>query len=406
VELHKFRQLTSVSKSCAAAMQRNSKIGVLQKRFSTLRIFLIRRERDWNLRSQLAVAAEIRRLREQIELQNTMRCRIAMSSFNINVLSDEECLVKYRFTRNDIGFISKLIPWDSCLDHRGRMRTTRRRYRIDTVEATAILLRRLSTVSRWVDVEGEFGKHSACLAEIFYHTLELFHSKFGTLIRTWPVELLQARATEYAKCVSEKGSPLSGVIGFIDGTALEIARPSGSRQRATYSGHKRRNCVKFQVVSAPDGLILHVFGPVEGRRHDMTLYRESGIDSMLQSSMNIDGAQYCLYGDPAYCLRPYLQVGYQGSNLNPDQVHFNMSMSKVRIAVEWAFRDLKMYFTHMDFPRKLKMGVTPGGLWYICAAVLWNFRVCLYGNQTAKYFDCNPISIEEYLEDIPNNSML
>jgi DDE superfamily endonuclease len=129
-------------------------------------------------------------------------------------------------------------------------------------------------------------KHSACLAEIFYHALELFYSKFGTLIRTWPVEFLQARATEYAKCVSEKGSPLSSVIGFIDGTALEIARPSGSRQRATYSGHKRRNCVKFQVVSAPDGLILHIFGPVEGRRHNMTLYRESGIDFMLQSSIN------------------------------------------------------------------------------------------------------------------------
>jgi hypothetical protein len=64
-----------------------------------------------------------------------------------------------------------------------------------------------------------------------------------------------------------------------------------------------------------------------------------------------------------------------------------------------------MYFTYMDFPRKLKMGETPGGLWYICTALLWNFRVCVYGNQTAKYFDCNPILIEEYLEYIPNNSM-
>jgi hypothetical protein len=152
-----------------------------------------------------------------------------MSSFNINALSDEECLVKYRFTENDIGFISKLIPWDICLDHRGRMRTTRRRYRIHTVVATAILLRRLSTASRWVDVEGEFGKQSACLAEVFYHTLELFNSNFGTLIRTWPVELIQARATEYAKRVSEKGSPLSDVIGFIGVIALAIARPSESR---------------------------------------------------------------------------------------------------------------------------------------------------------------------------------
>jgi DDE superfamily endonuclease len=98
-----------------------------------------------------------------------------------------------------------------------------------------------------------------------------------------------------------------------------------------------------------------------------------------------------LYGDPAYCLRPYLQVGYQGSNLNLDQVQFNASMSKVRIAVEWAFRDIKMYLTHVDLPRKLKLGVTLGGQWYISSAVLWNFRVCLYGCQTAENFDCNPM---------------
>jgi nuclease HARBI1 len=106
----------------------------------------------------------------------------------------------------------------------------------------------------------------------------------------------------------------------------------------------------------------------------------------------------CLYGDPAYCLRPYLQIGHQGSNLSPEQLQFNASMSKVRIGVEWAFRDVKMYLTHIDVARKMKLGVTPVGLWYICSAVLWNFRVCLYGSQTAEIFDCNPPSKEEYLE--------
>jgi hypothetical protein len=73
-------------------------------------------------------------------------------------------------------------------------------------------------------------------------------------------------------------------------------------------------------------------------------------------------------------------------------------MYKVRIAVEWTFRDIKMYFTHIDLPRKLNMGVTPAGLWYACSAVSWNFRVCMDGSQTAEYFDCESISIEEYLE--------
>jgi DDE superfamily endonuclease len=175
-------------------------------------------------------------------------------------------------------------------------------------------------------------------------------------------------------------------------------------QRATYSRHSRHYCVKFYAVSEPDGFILHMYGPIEGRRHDMTLYRESLIDEIMQTSMNILGVQHCLYGDPAYCLRPYLQVGFQGSNLTEDHIQFNSSMSKVLIAVEWTFRDIKMYFTHIDLPRKLKVGaptlknVTPAGLWYVCSAVLWNFRVCMYESQTAEYFDCDSISIEEHLE--------
>jgi DDE superfamily endonuclease len=148
---------------------------------------------------------------------------------------------------------------------------------------------------------------------------------------------------------------------------------------------------------APDGLILHLFGPIEGRRHDMTLYRESNIDDALQTSMEISGTQYYLYGDPAYCLRPYLQIGYRGSYLTIQQVQFNFAMSKVRIAVEWAFRDVKMYFTHVDVPRKLKLRITPAGLWYVCGVMLWNFRVCLYGSQTSQSLDCDSVSIEEYL---------
>jgi hypothetical protein len=80
-------------------------------------------------------------------------------------------------------------------------------------------------------------------------------------------------------------------------------------------------------------------------------------------------------------------------------------MSKVLIAVEWALRDVKMYFTHVDFPRKLRMGITPGGLWYICSIILWNFRACLYGSQTAEYFDCDLMSNEEYFKNIPNDSI-
>jgi DDE superfamily endonuclease len=163
----------------------------------------------------------------------------------------------------------------------------RKRYRTDPVEATAICLRILGSPSRWVDLRLEFGKHIAALTEIFYHTLKLFYSTFGTKLETWPDRLVASRAAYYSQCVSEKGSVMPNVLGSIDGTAIEISRPSGFSQRATYSGHKSRNCIKFQAISAPDGLILHRFGPMEGRRHDMTLYQASQIDGVLQHSLLI-----------------------------------------------------------------------------------------------------------------------
>jgi DDE superfamily endonuclease len=384
-------------------MQREEQSNALSRRHWTITLYMAHHFSEEDFETNIVLARELRRLQEQIALQHVARKRIWASSFNLNTLSDLECLQRYRFKRKDVGFLATLIDWKKGIDSDGKMRTLRKRYLIDPVEATAIMLRRLSTANRLIDLQPEFGKHRSALSEIFYHALELFYCDFGSALETWQQSLVSLRARTYAKCVENKGSPLDSVVGFIDGTGVEIARPSGTSQRASYSGHKRQNCLKFQAISAPDGLLLHLFGPVEGRRHDMFLYNESRLDNVLRSSMVIADRQYYLYGDPAYTLRPYLQVGFKGSVLGPDEVAFNFSMSKVRVTVEWAFRDVKQYFTHLDVPRKLRLRVTPAGLWYVCAAMLWNFRVCLYGSQAAQYFNCNPIDINQYLEHIRGN---
>jgi hypothetical protein len=121
-----------------AIMHRDVQQGVLRKRLAILHSFLMLGKSEWSLRLKFTVTGEIRRIQEQMELQNMARCRVLTSSFNINSLSDEECLIKFRFMRKDVGFISELIPWDQCLDEYGRMRTARRRYQIDPMEATAI----------------------------------------------------------------------------------------------------------------------------------------------------------------------------------------------------------------------------------------------------------------------------
>src|SRR5690348_2464848 len=94
-------------------------------------------------------------------------------------------------------------------------------------------------------------------------------------------------------------------------------RPSRN-QRELYNGHKRAHGLKFQTVMCPDGIIASVYGPTEGRRHDITLYRLSGVETILQNIFALTGG--ITFGDLAYPNRPWLQCPFKGANLTNDQL--------------------------------------------------------------------------------------
>ena len=73
-------------------------------------------------------------------------------------------------------------------------------------------------------------------------------------------------------------------------------------------------------------------------------------------SVSLTGQPLCLYGDPAYPLRVHLQGPFRGAALNPQQEAFNVSMSNVRVSVEWVFGDIIEYFSFLDFKKDLKVG--------------------------------------------------
>ena len=112
----------------------------------------------------------------------------------------------------------------------------------------------------------------------------------------------------------------------------------------------------------------------------------------------INGIQFCIYGDSGYNLRLYMEVPYQGSNLSEEQKSLNKAMAASRITVEWIFKEVKQYWSTMDYKRKLRVGEFPVGALYIAAMLLTNFRNCVYPNPIAQYFSCRPPTLEEYLE--------
>jgi nuclease HARBI1 len=148
----------------------------------------------------------------------------------------------------------------------------------------------------------------------------------------------------------------------------------------------------------PDGFTFHLAGPIEGRRLDWTLYCRSGIELQFEENMIINGIQYCIYGDSRYHLRPFMEAPYEGSNLSEEQKYLNKAMSASRITVEWNFKEVKQYWSTMDYNIKLRGGECPECALCTAAMLLTTCRNCVYPNTTAQYFPCRPLTLEEYLE--------
>lgn len=317
-------------------------------------------------------------------------------SFNFNAFTNLDCLHHFRFEKRHVSDLVSVMGWPPT-----KLRTTRNRYRVTPILATCTVLRRLSAPARWRDLEELFGKHGPQLSEIFWEAVEFFLDARKHLVTAAiSQQFIAERAELYSQCIHDKGKALTNCIGFIDGTVLGIARPSGSlAQRVAYNGHKRKHAIKYQAVNTPNGLIqhVHIYRPLEGRRHDWTLYVRSKMDEILPRVLAVQGKRYCIYGDSGYNQRWFIDVPFQGSNVSPAQSAFNRAMSSVRISVEWIFKEVKMQFPDIDFKRKMKIQESPVGMMYLATILLTNFRNCLYPNQISTYFECSPPDLKTYV---------
>lgn len=103
--------------------------------------------------------------------------------------------------------------------------------------------------------------------------------------------------------------------------------------------------IYFQSVIAPNGIICHLFGPMEGRRHDAFMLAASGLLPKLRQTMNKpNGDPYVIYGDPAYPVRSHIIAPFRGAHLTFAEQSFNKDMSAVRTSVEWGYGNIIRLF--------------------------------------------------------------
>ncbi|XP_031554794.1 uncharacterized protein LOC116291725 [Actinia tenebrosa] len=308
---------------------------------------------------------------------------------NFQDITDADCETMFRFQKNDMEHLLDCLQIPEHFVCSQRTKAT-------GMEALMILLRRLAYPNRWCDLVPIFGRPESELSLIFNKVLDDIYDRFKHLLES--LDLIWLDPQLFSQVIYDKGAPLEQCWGFIDGTPRPIARPTAN-QRIMYSGHKRTHCLKFQSVQAPNGLIAHMYGPIEGRRHDAFMLGESGLLNKLQRFQKPSGEPYVIYGDPAYGITQNIISPFRGARLPPDQQQFNSLMSKVRVTVEWGFGKITQLFAFLDFKRNLKVLLQPTAKYYLVACVLVNCHTCLYGSQTSKFFGLDPPTLERYLSN-------
>ncbi|XP_075539760.1 uncharacterized protein LOC142574599 [Dermacentor variabilis] len=294
----------------------------------------------------------------------------------------------FRFEKGDLHMLKDALRITEIRSSQG--------VTVSAEEALLMGLRRLAYPNRWWDLEPLFGRHASAMSSIVSVLFNHIDSSFGHLLddlnnHSW---LRLSDLEDFSKAVYDRGTPLRNCWGFVDGTARPICRPSVN-QRVYFSGHKRHHALKYQAVMCANGIVCQLDGPYEGHRHDAGILRDSGLYEKLERL--VQGNSYCIYGDPAYPLRPLLMRPYAGAALTRQQELFNKQMSTVRQAVEWGFGKTVAEFSFLDFKKNQKLMLQNLGQMYRVGTLLANCHTCIYGSQTGMFFGIRAPELHEYL---------
>jgi hypothetical protein len=82
------------------------------------------------------------------------------------------------------------------------------------------------------------------------------------------------------------------------------------RQRAIYNGAKHKHGYQHQGVGSPEGIIVEMRGPFQGRINDKKMLR---LSRLLVRTKRFFGLAFALFADRGYAHGdPSLQVPFQG----------------------------------------------------------------------------------------------
>ena len=281
-------------------------------------------------------------------------------------------------------------------------------YRFHAEEGFLIMLMRMASYHRLTDMESEFGIYYDEIDRVFLTMLDMIvEENYEKLFDN--IDYFVPRLETYNHAIRNKiltdaefndlGIQLfpcaHDTALFCDGTRWEVARPIVHQNRL-YNGKDRVHCFEFQGISAPDGMIVDLYGPVPGRHHDQWMLDHSIFNERLAHAQAGLPIQFKAYSDKGYANDTHIYAAYRGQNLPLPLRLENYFMSMQRIGIEWAFNKVCMISAFVDSYKVQKVQLSAVGKVYWLAAILANANTRLYGSEASTYWGVKPPTLGSY----------
>lgn len=258
--------------------------------------------------------------------------------------------------------------------------------RISPVDAMAVTWYRLATSSSISLLERALGmpqpKISAILTKVTRHLSAKF---FPMLSRpAW----LHNRRFVYNARIQHAGCRLAPIIGFIDGTRIEICRDQDFQDRY-YSGYSKNHCLVYISICFPDGTAC-IRGPTNGCHNDLGALDILGLnDEGIRNEITTDA--FVLGGDGIFQSREQIETATDPT-LSADVRH---QFVKCRQSVEWSFQYIYSLFPFLRKWYTLRMRRGTAADKYNAACVLSQAMNTIKPNQISQYFGLLPPNLHE-----------
>ncbi|XP_077240617.1 nuclease isoform X2 [Tasmannia lanceolata] len=268
------------------------------------------------------------------------------SASGAEVPDDEEEGFKYffRVSRETFDYICSLVrqdlvsrPPSGLINIEGRL--------LSVEKQVAIALRRLASGESQVSVGSSFGVGQSTVSQVTWRFIEAMEERARHHLK-WP----DANRLEEIKAKFETNYQIPNCCGAIDATHIIMTLPAVETSD-DWCDQERNYSMFLQVVVDDEMRFLDIVTGWPGRMTISRLLKCSGFFKLCESGERLNGpvrglsegarVREFIVGNYTYPLLPWLITPYEGDDLSPSMVGFNVKHMGARLLAERALSQLK-----------------------------------------------------------------